>query len=64
MRLALPTAFVGMLLGAASQADLWWWPPLLASPVILLCVLSVMRSLRRYDDPFVRARIVQTVAAG
>lgn len=64
VRLALPTAFVGMLLGAASQADLWWWPPLLASPVILLCVLSVMRSLRRYDDPFVRARIVQTVAAG
>ena len=63
-RLALPTAFVGIVIGSASSAGLWWWPPLLAAPVILLCVLSVMRSLRRYDDPFVRARIVQTVAAG
>lgn len=63
-RLALPAAFVGILLGAASNARLWWWPPLLALPILLLCVLSVMRTLRRYDDPFVRARIVQTVAAG
>ena len=63
-RLALPTASVGIVLGGASHASAWWWPPLLATPVILLCVLSVMRSLRRYDDPFVRARIVQVVAAG
>ena len=63
-RLALPTAFTGILLGSASQLGVWWWPPLLALPVFLLAVLSVMRSLRRYDDPFVRARIVQAVAAG
>ena len=63
-RLALPTAVVGIVLGGASHASLWWWPPLLASPIVLLCVLSVMRSLRRYQDPFTRARIVQTVAAG
>ena len=63
-RLALPTALVGLLLGTASQTDLWWWPPLLALPVALLAVLSVMRSLRRYADPFTRARIVQTVSAG
>lgn len=64
VRLAFPAGLVGIMLGAASHAALWWWPPLLALPVLLLCVLSVMRSLRRYDDPFVRARIVQTVAAG
>lgn len=63
-RLALPAAFVGILLGSASQTGVWWWPPLLATPVLLLALLSIMRSLRRYDDPFVRARIVQTVAAG
>ena len=63
-RLALPTAFTGIILGSASQLGVWWWPPLLALPVLLLAVLSVMRSLRRYGDPFVRARIVQTVAAG
>lgn len=63
-RLALPAAFAGLLLGSASQTGAWWWPPLLALPLVLLAVLSVLRSLRRYDDPFVRARIVQTVASG
>ena len=63
-RLALPTAFTGIVLGSASQLGIWWWPPLLALPVLLVAALSVLRSLRRYDDPFVRARIVQTVAAG
>lgn len=63
-RLAVPPAVVGALLGSASQTGIWWWPPLLAVPVVLLAVLSIMRSLRRYDDPHIRARIVQTVAAG
>lgn len=63
-RLALPTAAVGILLGSASQVGVWWWPPLLALPVLLLAVLSVLRSMRRYADPFTRARIVQVVAAG
>ena len=63
-RLALPTAVVGILLGSASQLGLWWWPPLLALPILLLALLSVLRSLRRYGDPWTRARIVQVVAAG
>lgn len=63
-RLAIPTAVVGILLGSASQLGVWWWPPLLALPVLLLAVLSVLRSLRRYADPWTRARIVQAVAAG
>lgn len=63
-RLALPAAFTGILLGSASQTGVWWLPLLLAMPIVLLAVLSVLRSLRRYDDPFRRARIVQTVAAG
>jgi len=63
-RLALPTAFIGILLGSASHAGIWWWPPLLAVPIVLLATLSVLRSLRRYADPFMRARIVQVVAQG
>jgi hypothetical protein len=63
-RLALPTAMVGMLLGAATQSGIWWFPPLVALPILLLMVLSALRSLRRYADPFTRARIVQVVAAG
>ena len=63
-RLALPAAFAGILLGSASELGVWWWPPLLALPVALLAVLSVLRSLRRYADPWTRARIVQTVSAG
>jgi hypothetical protein len=63
-RLAVPTALVGMLLGGASQSGIWWVPPLVALPLLLLMVLSALRSLRRYADPFTRARIVQVVAAG
>ncbi|MEX2289772.1 MAG: hypothetical protein WD794_05525 [Mycobacteriales bacterium] len=63
-RLAVPVAVVGVLLGAASQAGIWWWPPLLALPVLLLAGLSVLRSLRRYADPTARAGIVQAVAHG
>jgi hypothetical protein len=60
----VPTALVGMLLGGASQSGIWWVPPLVALPLLLLMVLSALRSLRRYADPLTRARIVQVVAAG
>jgi len=62
-RLALPTAVVGILFGAASHVN-GLWPLLLALPLLALCALSLRRSLHRYADPQVRARIVQTVAAG
>ena len=64
LRLAFPAALVGILLGSASHTDSWWWPPLVAVPIMLLAALSVLRSLRSYADPWTRARIVQTVSAG
>ena len=64
VRLAFPTALVGILLGSASGTGSWWVPPAAALPVLLLAVLSVARTLRRYDDPWTRARVVQVVAAG
>jgi hypothetical protein len=64
VRLALPTAIVGMLIGGATGSGQVWLPPLLGLPMLLACILSVRMSLERYEDPFVRARIVTTVSAG
>ncbi len=64
VRLAGATALVGMTLGASSGAGDWTVPVLLGTPVLAWSVLSLRRSLGRYDDPIVRARIVHAVAAG
>jgi hypothetical protein len=62
--LALPAGLVGLVLGSAGESGRWWVPLALAGPVIGLCALSLRRSLARWADPLVRARIVQTVSAG
>ncbi len=64
VRLAVPTAFAGIILGSVTRTGIWWLPPLLAVPPLLLCGLSLRRSLDRYADPQTRARIVQVVSAG
>jgi hypothetical protein len=64
LRLSAPAAAVGLLFGAAAQTDLVWLPPLLAVPVVTLALASLRRSLRRYDLPVPRARLVSTVSAG
>ncbi len=63
-RLALPTAAVGFLLGAAAQTGFWWLPLALSVPLLMVCGLSINRSVQRWNDPFTRARIVQVVAQG
>jgi hypothetical protein len=64
VRLALPTALVGLVLGSLSQTGEWWVAPAVGLPLLLLCGLSVHRSMRRWRDPVQRARIVRVVAAG
>lgn len=64
VRLALPTGLVGILVAESGSSGLWWFPPVVAAPVVALCALSLRRSLGRYADPLVRARIVQVVSAG
>ncbi len=64
VRLALPTAAVGIVLGTASGTGLWWLAPALALPLLALCGLSAARTVRLYRDPLVRARVVHTVAGG
>ena len=63
-RLALPAGLIGLVLEGASQTDIWWVPPVVAAPIILLALLWLARSMARYGDPLSRSRIVQTVSAG
>ena len=55
---------VAMALGSTASIGVWWAPVLLGVPILALCAISLRRSLGLWDDPVVRARIVQTVAAG
>jgi hypothetical protein len=64
IRMAVPTAAVGILIGGTTQLGAWWWPLVMAVPLLLMCGLSLHRSLGHYADPLVRARIVQVVSAG
>ncbi|MDT7570841.1 MAG: hypothetical protein QOE05_1015 [Actinomycetota bacterium] len=63
-RLALPAGLIGFAIEGSSHADMWWVPLAAAAPIVALALLSLQRSLARYADPRVRARIVQTVSAG
>jgi len=63
-RLALPTGLVGLALEGAARTGVWALPLLLALPVLALSAWSARRSLSRYDNPVVRARIVSVVSAG
>jgi len=63
-RLALPTGLVGLALEGAARTGVWALPLLLAFPVLALSAWSARRSLSRYDNPVVRARIISVVSAG
>ena len=64
VRLSVPAAVTGLLIGGAASSGLWWLPPLVALPVLCLAGLSLRRSLDRWADPKVRGRVVQVVSAG
>jgi hypothetical protein len=64
LRLALPTAVVGVVLSAAAGTGVWWLPPALALPLLGLCAVSAVRTARRWADPVHRSFVVHTVANG
>jgi hypothetical protein len=64
MKLVFPAALLGGLLEAVADDSHWWLPLALALPVTLLSSRSISQSLRKYDDPVRRSRIVQVVSAG
>lgn len=64
VRLAAPTAVVGVLLGAAGATAQPWLPLAITAPLLLVCACSLRRTARRWADPGQRARVVHTVATG
>jgi hypothetical protein len=64
LQLSAPAALVGILFSGAGETGLVWVPPLLAVPVVALALLSLRRSLARYDESLPRARVVSVVSAG
>lgn len=64
LQLSAPAALIGFVFSGAAASGLAWLPPLLAVPVLLLSLLSLHRSLERYDQPLPRARVVSVVSAG
>jgi hypothetical protein len=64
LQLSAPAALVGILFSGAGETGVVWVPPLLAVPVVALALLSLRRSLARYDESLPRARVVSVVSAG
>jgi hypothetical protein len=64
IRLAVPTALVGLVLAAAAASGTWWLPLACAAPLLLASGLSVGRTVRRYDVPSTRWRLASAAAAG
>jgi hypothetical protein len=64
LQLSAPAALVGVLFSGAGQSGTVWAPVLLAVPVLAGCLVSLNRSLARYDQPGPRAHVVRVVSAG
>ena len=64
LRMAVPSASVGVILSGSAQIGSWLWPFVIAAPVLLTCGLLLHRSVGRHADPRIRSHIVQAVSAG
>lgn len=64
LRLAAPTALVALIIAAAAATGVWWLPLGLGLTMIVAAGMSLARTLRRYEDPVRRARVVAVVSAG
>jgi len=63
-QLVLATIGLGILLSIAARLDQPLLVLLVVTPSLLLSARSIAASLRRWDDPAVRARVVQAVSRG
>ncbi len=64
LRLAAAVTLTGLALSTAAHAGPWVLPLLVGAAVTGLAGRSVLSSLRRWDDPVVRSRVVEAVARG
>lgn len=63
-RLVLSASVVGLALALTARAPSPLWPLLVAAPVLCWSAASLRASVRRFEDPVERARVVAVVAAG
>jgi hypothetical protein len=63
-RLATVTTLLGLVFGTTARAASWEWPLLFAVGLVILGVVSVLRTMRQYDDPVIHARVVSAVSSG
>ncbi len=59
-----PAMFMAIVLALAARSGLVGLPVIVCVPSLVLSVLSIRRSLLRFDDHATRARIVQAVSRG
>jgi hypothetical protein len=64
VRLATATTLVGLLFSLAAHQNAWQACVLLTAGLVALSALSITRSVRQWDDPGTRARVVAAVANG
>jgi hypothetical protein len=64
VRLATATTLVGLLFSLAAHQNAWQACVLLTAGLVALSGLSIARSVRQWDDPGTRARVVAAVANG
>jgi hypothetical protein len=63
-RLAISTTFLALFIAMSTVVDEWWAPALAGTAICLRALRSLIRSQRLWADPFVRSRVIATVAAG
>lgn len=64
VQLAGPTVLLALLLAVTARTPSPVLPALVCVPSLVLTVLSLRRTARRWDDPVVRSAVVQTVSRG
>lgn len=63
-RLVGATLLMGVLFAVCARIGLPWLPLLICLPSLALTLVSVRRSIRRFEDHESRARVVQAVSRG
>jgi hypothetical protein len=63
-QLAGPTVLLAIVLATTARTSQPWLPVLVCVPSLVLTVLSLRRTARRWDDPAVRSAVVQAVSRG
>jgi len=64
VKLASITTLVGLLFSGVAFTDVWWVPLVLVVPFIAWAGLSLADTMRAWQEPATRARIVTTVSGG